>query len=75
MLKLVQAKKVLAFATDYPVMTGRISVDLAVRALEKQPHEKVLQPIPGIVSTESVATFDLTRIFAPEGWRPEFSVK
>jgi len=75
MLKLVQAGKVLAFATDYPVMTGRLSVDLAVRALEKQPHEKVILTAPGIVSTDSVAKFDLTQIFAPEGWKPEFNVK
>ncbi|MFB2551856.1 TMAO reductase system periplasmic protein TorT [Ensifer soli] len=75
MLKSVSEGKVLAFATEYPVIMGRISVDLAVRALEKKPHEKILLVAPGIVTKDNIATFDTTQIFAPEGTSPEFSVK
>lgn len=75
MLKAVQDGSVLAFATEYPVIMGRIGVDLAVRALEKKPHEKVLLVAPGIVTKDNVSTFDTTQIFAPEGTSPEFSVK
>lgn len=75
MLKAVKDGTVLAFATEYPVIMGRIGVDLAVRALEKKPHEKVLLVAPGIVTKDNVATFDTTQIFAPDGTSPEFSVK
>jgi periplasmic protein TorT len=75
MFKLVKEGKVLGFAAEYPVMMGRISVDLAVRALEKKPHEKVLLVAPGIVTKDNIDTIDPTQIFAPEGWKPEFSVK
>lgn len=75
MLSAVKQGKVLAFATEYPVMMGRISVDLAVRALEKKDYEKILLVTPGIVDKSNVATFDTTQIFAPEGFQPVFSAK
>lgn len=75
MLSAVESGKVLAFATEYPVMMGRISVDLAVRALEGAEHEKVLLVSPGIVTEENVGEFDTTQIFAPEGFRPIFSAE
>ena len=74
MLDSVQNGKVLAFATEYPVMMGRIGVDLAVRAIEKKPYEKVLLVSPGIVTKDNVGTFDTTQIFAPASTRPVFSV-
>jgi len=74
MLKAVTDGKVLAFATEYPVIMGRIGVDLAVRALEKKEHEKILLVAPGIVASDNVATFDTTQTFAPDGWSPVFSV-
>lgn len=75
MLKFVKEGKVLGFAAEYPVMMGRISVDLAVRALEKKPYETVLLVAPGIVTKDNVDKIDQTQIFAPDGWKPEFSVK
>lgn len=75
MLRLVQSGDVLGFAAEYPVIMGRISVDLAVRALEGQEHEKVLLVAPGIVTTDNIGDFDLTQIFAPEGFQPVFSVE
>lgn len=75
MLGAVKEGKVLAFATEYPVIMGRIGVDLAVRALEKKDHEKILLVTPGIVDKENVSTFDTTQIFAPEGFQPVFSAE
>ena len=74
MLKLVSEKKVLAFATEYPVMMGRLSVDIAVRALEKKPYAQLVFIKPGLVTADNIATFDVNQIFAPEGTTPEFSV-
>ena len=75
MLSAVKEGKVLAFATEYPVMMGRISVDLAVRALEKKDHEKILLVTPGIVAKDNVDKFDTTQIFAPDGFQPVFSAE
>jgi len=79
MLRAVADGRVAALATEYPVMIGRIGVDLAVRALEGKPIEPrasaALLITPGLVTRDNLATFDLTQIFAPDGTRPEFSVK
>lgn len=75
MLKAVKNGSVLAFATEYPVIMGRIGVDLAVRALEKKDYEKVLLVSPGLVTKDNISSFDTTQIFAPEGFSPVFSVK
>lgn len=75
MLSAVQKGDVLAFSTEYPVMIGRIGVDLAVRALEKKEYNGTLWISPGIVDTETVGNFDLTQIFAPEGFKPVFSAE
>lgn len=75
MLGSVKDGKVLAFSTEYPVIMGRIGVDLAVRALEKKEHETILLVAPGIVSKDNVDSFDTTQIFAPEGFQPVFSAE
>lgn len=75
MLGSVKDGKVLAFSTEYPVIMGRIGVDLAVRALEKKEHETILLVAPGIVSKDNVDKIDTTQIFAPEGFQPVFSAE
>ncbi len=75
MLNLVQNGKVLGFAAEYPVIMGRISVDLAVRALDGKDHASILLVAPGIVTTDNINEFDLEQIFAPEGFQPVFSVE
>lgn len=75
MLKAVTDGRVSAVATEYPVIMGKIGVDLAVSALEKKlEYKTVIVPV-GLVTKENVSTFDTTQIFAPEGTRPVFSVK
>ncbi len=75
MLKAVKDGEVSAVATEYPVIMGRIGIDLAVSALEKKLEYKTLIVPVGLVTKDNVATFDTTQIFAPEGTRPVFSVK
>lgn len=75
MLSAVSNGDVLAFATEYPVIMGRMGVDIAVRALEGKEHETILLVEPGIVTADNVGEIDTTQIFAPEGWRPQFSVE
>ena len=75
MLDAVKDDSILAFATEYPVIIGRIGVDLAVRALEEKEHEKVLLVSPGIISKENFDKTDTTQIFAPDGFQPVFSTE
>ena len=75
LLSAVRDGKLLAFATEYPVIMGRIGVDLAVRALEKKDYERILLVTPGLVDKANVAAFDTTQIFAPEGFQPVFSAE
>lgn len=75
MLAATSEGKVLGFATEYPVIMGRMGVDLAVRALEGKEHETILLVKPGLVTKDNVASYDKTQIFAPEGFQPIFSVE
>ncbi len=75
MLSMIEDGKVQLVATEYPVMIGEISVDLAIRALEGEPYEQVLLVAPGLVTADNIAEYDTTQIFAPEGTQPVFSVE
>ncbi|UVC12152.1 TMAO reductase system periplasmic protein TorT (plasmid) [Rhizobium sp. TH2] len=71
---LVKKGDVSATVTESPVMEARIAVDLAVRILEKKEHYKHLNPAMSIVTKDNIDTIDLTRSFAPAGWKPVYSV-
>lgn len=46
MLRLTETGKLLGFATEFPVVQGRMAVDLAVRALEQKPFENAYSIAP-----------------------------
>ncbi|QGZ64271.1 TMAO reductase system periplasmic protein TorT [Paraburkholderia acidisoli] len=75
MLDLLRSGKIAAFATEFPTMQARAAVDLAVRALEKQPVAPQYRVVPKMVTRESVAQIDTTQILAPANWRPVFEQK
>lgn len=70
----VKSGKITAFATEYPVMQGRIAVSLAVAALDGNSVPSYLGVIPQMVTPENVDAIDLTTILAPQGFSPVFSV-
>ena len=63
-----------AFATEFPVMQGRIAVSLAVAVLQGEEVPQHLGVIPQMVTTDNVDDIDITTVLAPVGFRPEFSV-
>lgn len=75
MVDSLKSGKVAAFATEFPVMQGRIAVGLAVAELEGRSVPKYLGVIPQMVTRENVEGIDLTTILAPAGFQPEFSVE
>jgi len=51
------------------VLQARISVDLAVRVLEQQPHARRVGPAIDIIDAKNVYQYDFSRIFAPGNQR------
>ena len=50
MLDSLKKGEILGFATQYPVLQGRIAIDTAVRVLEKQPYVKSAKAIPDMIA-------------------------
>jgi len=65
---------ILAAPSDSQAVLARISVDQAVRALEKQELIRHLGVTIKVVDLKSLPEFDLTSSIAPAGFRPIFSV-
>jgi protein TorT len=75
MLKAMMSGAILGFDTEYPVMQGKIAVDLAVKALEKMPFQPYYLVAPRMITSDMVKDIDVTQILAPDGWQPVFSVE
>lgn len=58
---------ILAAPSDSPVHQARIAIDLAVRALERQPHPREVGPLIEMLDQRSLQSFDISRLMPPEG--------
>lgn len=65
---------ILAAPSDSQAVLARISIDQAVRALEKQQLIRHLDVTIKMVDLKSLPKFDLNSSIAPAGFRPIFSV-
>src|SRR3984893_13980574 len=65
---------ILAAPRDSQAVVARISIDQAVRALEKQKMIRHLGVTIKMVDLKSLSEFDLNSSIAPAGFRPIFSV-
>jgi protein TorT len=74
MLDLLKSGKTLGFATQFPVLQGRISVDMAVRALEQQSLMEFAMPKPVMVSADNIGTLDMSGVLAPPDFEAVYSV-
>lgn len=68
-VELIKQGRVLAAASDSPVLQARIAVDLALRALEHKPYARRVSPAIDIIDAVSVSKYDYRRIFAPGNQR------
>jgi periplasmic protein TorT len=75
MLDAMNRDDILGFATQYPVLEGRVAIDMAVRALEGKPVMKFVKPIPDMISKEAAGGINMSLVLAPSDWKPEYSVK
>jgi len=70
----IRRGNIIAAPTDLQALQARISVDLAVRALEGKPYLKHVAPKVVVVDREAVRAFDASTSLPPRGFRPIFSV-
>ncbi|PTQ72830.1 TMAO reductase system periplasmic protein TorT [Pseudomonas sp. GV071] len=67
LLALINKGEVLAAPTDAPVIQARIAIDLAVRALEKQPLPERIGPRIRMLDKASLQRFDMSLLMPPNG--------
>ncbi|MEQ9488193.1 MAG: TMAO reductase system periplasmic protein TorT [Alphaproteobacteria bacterium] len=66
--------RVIAAPTDFPVMQGRLGIDLAVRAVENALTEKHLGPAIELVTSENIEQIGGEGSLAPASFAPTFIV-
>lgn len=74
MLDALNRGDILGFATQYPVLEGRVAIDMAVRALEGAPLITFVKPIPDMIAAGTVDQIDMSQVLAPADWTPVYSV-
>lgn len=74
MLDALNKGQIMGFATQYPVLEGRVAIDMAVRALEGKPLMKFAKPIPDMISKSNVSKINMGLVLAPASWKPVYSV-
>ncbi len=75
MLDAMNRGEILGFATQYPVLEGRVAIDMAVRALEGKEVVAFVKPIPDMISKSSADSIDMSLVLAPATWTPVYSVE
>jgi len=75
MLDAMSKGEILGFATQYPVLEGRVAIDTAIRILEHKPYLKYGQPIPDMISKSDVDKIDMSLVLAPADFKAVYSVR
>jgi len=75
MLDSLTKGEILGFATQYPVLQGRIAIDTAVRVLESQPYVKSAKAIPDMIGADNLSKIDMSLVLAPADFDAVYSVK
>jgi len=70
----IKRGSVVAAPTDLQALQARMSVDLAVRALEGKPYPKHIAPKVIMVDKSNFRSFDESTSLPPRGFRPIFSI-
>jgi protein TorT len=75
MLDALKKDEILGFATQYPVLQGRIAIDTAVRALEHKAYYKSLKAIPDMIAKSNLNSINMSLVLAPADFKAVYSVK
>ena len=75
MLESLQKGEILGFATQYPVLQGRIAIDTAVRVLEHKSYVKSAKAIPDMIGADNLSKINMSLVLAPADFKAVYSVK
>ncbi|HUJ98410.1 MAG TPA: TMAO reductase system periplasmic protein TorT [Stellaceae bacterium] len=75
MLDALKKGEILGFATQYPVLQGRIAIDTAVRVLEHKPYVKSAKAIPDMIAQDNLSKINMSLVLAPADFKAVYSVK
>jgi protein TorT len=75
MLDALNKGEILGFATQYPVLQGRIAIDTAVRVLEKKEYVKSAKAIPDMIAKSNLDKINMSLVLAPADFKAVYSVK
>lgn len=75
MLDSLKKGEILGFATQYPVLQGRIAIDTAVRILEKKPYVKSAKAIPDMIAQSNLDKIKMDLVLAPANFNAVYNVK
>ena len=70
----LKSGQILGFATQYPVLQGRIAVDLAIKALQKEKVPSFVAPVPAMVTTSTLPSINTSLVLAPASFQAVYSV-
>jgi periplasmic protein TorT len=71
----VKAGKVMGTVSDFAAIGSRISVDQAVRILEKKEFIPIAARQFEMIDTKTVGTYDRTTMLAPNDYKPQFEIR
>ena len=74
MLDAMNSDEILGFATQYPVLEGKVAIDMAVRALEGEDVMPFVKPIPDMIAKANADQINMGLVLAPADWSPVYSV-
>jgi protein TorT len=75
MVEGVEKGSIMATVSDAGALGSRISVDQAIRMLEKKPFIEVAAREFELIDASTAKTFDRTTIMAPDGYKPVFEIR
>lgn len=70
----IRRDRIIASVTDSPVLQGRLSIDQAIRILEKAPYHKHVGPQLVLLDKNNINSLDLQHEFAPPSFHATFRV-
>jgi len=70
----IRRNRIVASVTDSPVLQGRLSIDQAVRILEKAPYQKHVGPQVVLLNQDNINKLNLQHEFAPPSFHATFRV-
>lgn len=71
----IKRGRILAAPTDFPVLQGRLAIDMAVRLLEGKLDVKHAGPTVTMITPQTLGSIELQQALSPASFEPTFNVE